>query len=213
MNHTHLPNDSARAKSLDALDWKLRSLPETDAPPLLISRVLGELQAEQALVRRLSDEANRWEQMAAPASLVPRVVLAIQERARPFWQRAWTTWPRPLQAASAVSFLLCVWFVAGALLQYWPAETVGTTFEQGQLWLERLAASAQVRLAPLGQAAQLFAGVPLYLFAAAVCLYLLLFVACVGLGTACLHLAVPGFIPRRVALLPGSSEPPVIYRR
>ncbi len=63
---------------------------------------------ETILDRRLRELPNR----PAPASLAPRVLAAIQARARlPWYRRPWMQWPRGLQAGS----LLLVSFVLGAL--------------------------------------------------------------------------------------------------
>ena len=52
--------------------------------------------------------------LSAPDTLLPRVLAAVQAWAeRPWYQRAWLTWPVGLQVASAV--LLCL-VVAGGVL-------------------------------------------------------------------------------------------------
>lgn len=75
----------------------------------------------------------------APPTLLPRVLAAVQRR--PWYERAWTTWPRPLQAASlaALSGL-----VVGAVL-VWPAIDAGSS---------RLLARAAASLRPMSAASE-----------------------------------------------------------
>ena len=57
----------------------------------------------------------------APETLLPRVLLAVAEAdARPWYSRAWVTWPRGLQVASAAFLALIVaglWSMAPSGLQ------------------------------------------------------------------------------------------------
>ena len=53
--------------------------------------------------------------LSAPDTLLPRVLAGVQAWAeRPWYQRAWLTWPAGLQAASAALLLLVV--AAGAIV-------------------------------------------------------------------------------------------------
>jgi hypothetical protein len=54
--------------------------------------------------------------LGAPDTLLPRVLAAVQAWAeRPWYQRAWLTWPRGVQAASVALLLLVVLGVGMAL--------------------------------------------------------------------------------------------------
>lgn len=60
---------------------------------------------EQHVDRALADLPP----LTAPGTLLPRVLAAVQAWAeRPWYQRAWLTWPVGLQAASAALLLLMV---------------------------------------------------------------------------------------------------------
>lgn len=51
----------------------------------------------------------------APHTLLPRVMAAVQAwAARPWYQRAWFTWPRSLQVASAAALVLVAIAVSAA---------------------------------------------------------------------------------------------------
>jgi hypothetical protein len=62
----------------------------------------------------VSREVSRLPTPRAPRTLLPRVMAAVAEMAgRPWYARAWRTWPIGWQIASAVA---CLLFVAGASL-------------------------------------------------------------------------------------------------
>jgi hypothetical protein len=61
------------------------------------------------------DALTRLPGPTAPATLLPRVMTAVRQR--PWYARAWTTWPRPLQAAS----LAAIAGVAVAIVLVWPS--------------------------------------------------------------------------------------------
>ena len=69
---------------------------------------------EQPIDRAL----KRLPALHAPATLLPRVMAAVQQwAAKPWYERAWFTWPRSLQIASATAvFLLIVALWAAAPL-------------------------------------------------------------------------------------------------
>lgn len=68
---------------------------------------------------RLTRELKRLPLPAAPPSLLVRVMQAVEERERrPWYQRAWVTWPEPLQIGSAlvtVIAAIAVWWYAPVL--------------------------------------------------------------------------------------------------
>lgn len=61
------------------------------------------------LERQVSQDLRRLPDPTAPATLLPRVMLAVRARAaRPWYQRAWWTWPKAWQYASAAAALALV---------------------------------------------------------------------------------------------------------
>ena len=65
---------------------------------------------EQHVDRALADLPA----LTAPGTLLPRVLAAVQAWAgRPWYQRAWLTWPVGLQVASAALLLLLVALLSG----------------------------------------------------------------------------------------------------
>ena len=69
------------------------------------------------LESRLGDELRRLPALKAPPTLLPRVMAAIQAwTLRPWYERAWFTWPVGLQMASVAGLL--VLFAGGFVL--WP---------------------------------------------------------------------------------------------
>jgi hypothetical protein len=85
------------------------------------------------LEQRMRDELARLPMPVAPSTLLPRVLTAIDAWAsRPWYARAWFTWPTAWQAVS-------VMFVALALYATWaapplPASIVATTNAGGVIW-------------------------------------------------------------------------------
>ena len=65
---------------------------------------------EQKLASRIQRELGRLPLIEAPASLLPRVMAAVEARARqPWWRRSWLSWPRSCR----VLFLLVSVVLAG----------------------------------------------------------------------------------------------------
>ena len=85
------------------------------------------------LERRVHDELGRLPLPAAPRTLLPRVLAAVDAWARrPWYTRAWFTWPAGWQAASIIAVLLVaigVWMLPSA-----PPSVVVTTNAGRVLW-------------------------------------------------------------------------------
>jgi hypothetical protein len=85
------------------------------------------------LERRMRDELARLPSPLAPATLLPRVLAAVDAWVnRPWYTRAWFTWPLGWQAVSVA-------FVALALYATWaapplPASVVATGNAGGVIW-------------------------------------------------------------------------------
>jgi hypothetical protein len=130
--------------------------------------------------------------LTAPASLAPRVMALLAERARlPWWRRAWWEWPLTAKAA----FLVIGVVLAGA------AGSGGIILDQGlvdysQDFTSRLPLMTTLRdcVQTLSGALNLIwqkAGQPLLLYALAG--VGALYIVCVGLGTACVRYAMKRF--------------------
>jgi len=146
----------------------------------------------------LAQELRKLPDREAPATLIPRVMAALQARVRlPWWRRTWWQWPPAAQLLG----LLAVSSVLGLITYYatrgWEAALVAGMTQQVQAWLEPLrpAWSCLVSLANalalvLRQAGQL-------VFLAVGACSLAAYVSCVGLGTAVYRVVV-----RRSSLKP-----------
>jgi hypothetical protein len=81
---------------------------------------------------RVHDALTRLPAPVAPPTLLPRVMAAVQRR--PWYARAWTTWPLPLQVAAAIALA----GVAAAVALAWPSADAAS-----RLLMARVAASLQ----------------------------------------------------------------------
>jgi len=65
------------------------------------------------LARQVARELRQLRQPGAPPTLLPRVMSAVHAwAARPWYERAWFTWPRGIQATAGVTLVLFVLTVA-----------------------------------------------------------------------------------------------------
>jgi len=147
----------------------------------------GERQLEQLVHREL----RSLPELAAPETLVHRVMLAVHVKERqPWWQLPWVTWPRSAQLGSfalfAATVASLVYFGASA----WQAAGIGNPLVKVWEWVGSLSPlwdSLQSLVNEAGLVAKK-AG-PQYLFVGlgvAGSMYLL----CVATGTACYRLAL-----------------------
>ncbi len=85
------------------------------------------------LEHRVHDELRRLPEPLAPATLLPRVLAAVDGWARrPWYARAWFTWPLGWQAVSVVVVLLAgygMWIAPPV-----PASIVATGSAGGVIW-------------------------------------------------------------------------------
>lgn len=141
------------------------------------------------LESQIDAELKQLPPVKAPASLAPRVLALLEQRARlPWWQRAWWDWPLAAKAA----FLVLAVALAGL------AGGGGVMIDQG---VADYSQQVTERLTPVGslwdsaqtlfEAAGLLwakTGQPLLVF------FLIgvgaLYVICLGLGTACVRYAM-----------------------
>jgi hypothetical protein len=85
------------------------------------------------LERRVHDELRHLPGPLAPATLLPRVLAAVDAWARrPWYARAWFTWPLAWQLASVAFVVLAGYamWIAPPL----PASVVATTSAGGVIW-------------------------------------------------------------------------------
>jgi hypothetical protein len=142
-------------------------------------------------------EPERWERMLdrelaalpereAPEALLGRVMEAVHERSvRPWWRCSWQSWPPGLQAVALLLLL-----VTGGAVSYLGAvaleeiRMVGVDVVLGS-WLEPVGAGLDL-LSTMWRAAWLvFKAGGQQLLLLVVLFVMGLYVACVGLGTAC----------------------------
>jgi hypothetical protein len=85
------------------------------------------------LERRVHDELRRLPAPRAPQTLLPRVLAAVEAWAtRPWYARAWFTWPLGWQIASVAALALAVYGTWN--LPPLPASVVTTTNAGGVIW-------------------------------------------------------------------------------
>ncbi len=140
------------------------------------------------LERLIDAELKQLPPVKAPATLVPRVMALLATRAQPpWWQRAWWDWPLLAKGA----FLLLALAIAAALGQGGLVLDDGVTSCSQQV-TERLAPVASLwdTILTLADALGLLwaKGVQPFLLYAVI-LAGLLYLICLGLGTACVRSA------------------------
>jgi hypothetical protein len=82
------------------------------------------LEYEKKLEAEIDRELKALPEIAAPATLVSRVMAAIElRRALPWFRRAWHTWPGPLQGVFLVTMAA---FFGGICFGVWEASQTAT---------------------------------------------------------------------------------------
>jgi hypothetical protein len=85
------------------------------------------------LERRVHEELRRLPSPMAPGTLLPRVLAAVDAWAsRPWYARAWFTWPIGLRLASVAALAFAVY--GTWILPPLPASVVATTSAGGVIW-------------------------------------------------------------------------------
>lgn len=137
----------------------------------------------------LGAELRQLPPVAAPASLLPRVMSAIAARARlPWWQRAWWDWPLTAQGAFLLIALAIVGAVSGGGVML--DEGVSNYSQQVAERFGIVTSLWETVLTILNAAGSLLEkiGQPLLLYAA---IFVgLLYLMCLGLGTVCVRYAL-----------------------
>jgi hypothetical protein len=171
---------------------ELRNLPEISAPVTLIARVhatLNEAAAQQKLEAAVHRCLRELPERAAPATLIPRVLKTIEMRARAWWRQPLLAWPPALRIAVLSAAVILV----GALV--YGGFVVQGSFAGGNLWT-RIAGALSV-LDPIWEMAATWLKAVLVLAQAAKTLliyaaglFVMMYLACIGLGTACFRLVI-----------------------
>ena len=130
-------------------------------------------------------ELRQLPALRAPHTLLPRVLAAVQQWSqRPWYARAWFTWPVAAQIASAAALVLIV--IGSALL-----------ITGAQIAVDETSARLLSRVAPLAQGAEATVNAARVLWRALIApllvyafgLVVLMCLACAAFGTALNHVA------------------------
>ena len=146
---------------------------------------------EKQLAAKVQQELNTLGELAAPPALAGRVLRAIEQRtAAPWYRCAWQSWPLALQGVSLVALLALFGGICYGVVELSHAAQVSPAGQQagewfawfGVLWKTAgvLADAAATAFRHLGTGFLIGCGLVL----------LATYAACVGLGTACVRLAL-----------------------
>lgn len=149
---------------------------------------------ENNLDRKLEELIHRdlreLPEIQAPPTLGPRVLAAIQRRARrPWWQRPWTAWPVVLQCATLIALfgLLGFFFYGGHLA--WKEYASGAISQSISTGLGLLI-SVETLVSTLTRALVLAGGsLNQVWLIGGTAVVLVMYLTCVGLGTVCFQMA------------------------
>jgi hypothetical protein len=86
----------------------------------------------QELESLIDRQLRRLPEPRAPRSLLPRVMAAVAEARRPWYARAWRTWPIGLQIASALACFVAIAAMSLAL----PAVQTWLVADSSPLWAD-----------------------------------------------------------------------------
>jgi hypothetical protein len=148
-------------------------------------------QYEERLAAEVDQELKSLPELQAPSTLIQRVSAAIeQRRSSPWYRQPWPAWPVPMRAAALA--ILAAFFAALCLGAWKLPDTEGyvAVARHAAGWCSGLATVWHALIAlvtSLAQAVQLLGRVFLLGCFAVVALAWAL---CLGLGTACLRLAL-----------------------
>ncbi len=146
--------------------------------------------SQQSLEDLIHRELTKLPERTAPDTLMPRVLAQIRARERrPWWQRAWPSWPLAAQLASMPLLLAAAAFTVYGLSVIWQFAQGATEF--GSVWetLESVSSVFDI-LGVLGNAVLVLGRSfgPQWLLLALL-VPVGLYLTCVGLGTLCYRMA------------------------
>jgi hypothetical protein len=85
-------------------------------------------------------QLRRLPEPRAPRSLLPRVMAAVAEARRPWYARAWRTWPIGLQIASALAGLVAIAAMSLAL----PVAQTWLVADSSPLWMDLVSRAGRI---------------------------------------------------------------------
>ena len=143
---------------------------------------------EKQLEARVRRELDALGELPAPPALANRIMRVLEQRATaPWYRRAWPTWPLGLRLASLVLLLSAF---GGLCFGAWELTHTVTTMEQTRSWF----ADAQALWRTVGVLGNIVSTFTARLGTGVIVTALaLLFAAsavCIGLGSACVRLAL-----------------------
>jgi hypothetical protein len=146
---------------------------------------------ENHLAAKVQQELNALGELSAPPALAGRILRTIEQRAATPWYRSgWQNWPLALQGASLAVLLALFGGLCFGVSQLSHAAQVSPAGQQAGEWfagIGMLWKTAEVLASAVGTAVrQLGTGVLIGCGLALLAAY----AACVGLGTACVRLAL-----------------------
>ena len=145
---------------------------------------------EDMIEELIDRELRKLPDLAAPPTLVHRVMLAVHADAeKPWWGKSWFYWPRPVQFLSLAALVMLAGlsaYVAGAA---WEGLGVSSLPTVAREWLASWAGVWELLAGLFNTAAVLLrvGGKEILLFGAILGLFY--YAACVGLGTLCYRVA------------------------
>jgi len=144
-------------------------------------------QLEAAIDRELQGLGE----LPAPATLSSRIMYAIEQRAaRPWYRRAWESWPMPLRAASLAGLLAAFGLVCFGTWQLGQSAAFATALREAGAWFSSLTVVWGALNALTNAVALAFKSLdPVVIIGGAAALFFC-YAAGVGLGTACVRLAM-----------------------
>lgn len=139
----------------------------------------------------IDQELKKLPDLEAPPTLIPRVLAAIEaQTSRPWWLRPWLAWPLVPQVASLALVSVLGWLGfagAGVAAQHLQSAALPQTVTS---WTGAFGVAANVLDTLLNALWVVWrSGGQLWLLAAVV-LAFAMYLACVGIGTACVRIAI-----------------------
>jgi hypothetical protein len=143
---------------------------------------------EKALERQIHRRLRELPDLPAPSTLLPRVMAQVRLRVeQPWWRRPLAAWPKRWQVVLVLGLLSLLGLV-GWLQWAWEFDLGAVLAAGSDALIDRLGWLARASLTFLGgMALALRAGLANY-WAYALGFLLVMYVGCVGIGTACVRL-------------------------
>jgi len=189
-------------KLAEVVGQELRKLSERQAPPDLAARVLSRIREDEQLAQIVHAKLHLLPDREAPLGLIPEVLRQLVGlQARPWWTRPWNTWPVALQfCALIVSLGLAELLMLGLGALPVSGLLSGVT-GWGAATLHRAEPFVQGVLALLDAGVLVFGKMGVAGWAVLAGLFVAMYVASIGFGTACFRVATG----RRLRGLTGGS--------